>query len=103
MVVIRRTAEFEKEANKLFSTSQKRQLLSAYQRLTKNPWLGDALGPAWFRELRFQEKRAYFFVDAPLVLFFAVSDKKRQQSVIDATRDRIQMYKEYLDAVKREL
>jgi hypothetical protein len=90
------TEVFEKHCRKL-SHEQKRQLESLKDRLSSEPDIGKPLGPNMLREMRIQEKRLYFLTGKEAVLLITVSDKDRQQAIIDGIRKRMRVYRQELD------
>ena len=89
------TEEFDKDFKKLDWPIQQ-QVKSEIDQLEINPYVGKPLGYSFFREKKVQGYRFYYLIyDEYVVVFIvALSDKKDQQSVIDAIRHLIPFYKE---------
>ena len=96
MYDIYETSTFTKQKRKLLSKAETIQYENTLKRLKNNPFQGDALGRKYFRELKIKGKRLYFLIyeDLVLVLFIALSDKKTQQSTIDAIKRMMPLYYE---------
>jgi len=101
MYAVYRTAWFEKRVRKELSQEQQRELLQMEKRLRMNPWMGDSLGPHWFREVRLREKRVYFLVKETVVLFIECSNKNEQQRIIDAVQGNIAVYEREIETLMR--
>ena len=86
---------FEKEALAKLSPEELRRMDKLYVRVKQNPFIGDALGPERFREIRFGGKLIYFLIEGAVILFVDVSGKNDQQDVIDDVRANITSYTEY--------
>lgn len=96
MYTIGHTDRFLKRVKKILSPEQLRELPRIFDAVAENPYIGDSLGPSWFREVRLREKRLYYIVDERAALFIAVSDKKQQQDVIESHRKTLDEYRELL-------
>ena len=95
---------YGKKLEKLSGQEQKR-VSDFEQSLKQNPYQGKPLGYAFFREKKFNGKRMYFLVyDSHEVVFLiTISGKKAQQQVIDIIKSNLDVYKEELDKLLKNL
>lgn len=96
MYRVKQTHEFAKQARKVLSHKQRKELKTLKESLRHNPHRGKSLGPHWFKEIKIQEKRVYYVVREDTILFITASSKKQQQETIDKTRKLLEEYKELL-------
>jgi len=99
MYIVEHAPRFEKEASKLLSPEQQRDLsnFEACQ-LVNNPYVGRFLSYEFIREKKMDDKRAYFVIYEELktVLMVSISDKKAQQPTIDKIKTFLPVLKEYV-------
>lgn len=77
---------FKKRMHKLIPKNKKEDVLSRIRKLAINPYVGKPLRYNFVRELKLEKFRIYFIIYEQKVLVFIVdiSDKKRQQEVIES-------------------
>ena len=99
-----RTEWYEKKLKKLSDEEQK-IVEKIEQDLKQNPLSGKPLGYSFFRERKFDGNRIYFLVYlAPKVIFLiTISDKKAQQQVIDLIKANLDIYKDQMDRILKNL
>ncbi len=99
-----RTDWYEKKLKKLSSDEQK-IIIKIEQELKQNPHSGKPLGYDFFREKRFDGKRLYFLVyeSHKAIFLITISDKKAQQNVIDLIKSNLDIFKEQLDKILKNL
>ena len=93
---IHTTNEFTKQARKLLSYQEQREMDVLRKRLKVNARIGDTIGPHWVRECRIGTKRVYFLIEEPVVILIMVSGKKDQQTIIDRIRENENYWKRLL-------
>lgn len=88
------TEEFLNDYQKL-SKIERERIEKIREQLKVNPYVGKPLGYKFFREKRVDGKRIYYLVyeDVVIVLMVAISDKKTQQSTINAIKMTFDIYK----------
>ncbi len=88
------TDSFWEDYHKLSKEEQKR-VDKIKEQIRLNPYVGKPLGYNFFREKRFDGKRLYYLVyeDCVIVLVVAISDKKTQQSTINAIKSAFEVYR----------
>ncbi len=98
------TEGFEKQFNKTIPLSLQSQLWRRINKLKENPYVGKPLGDKSFRELKAEKFRVYFMVyeEKVLVMMVGVSDKKRQQEVIDAIKKNRYLLDEFVKNLNLE-
>jgi len=96
-----RTKAFDKEFSKLPKTEQK-EVVKFEKEISENPFVGKPISYDFFREKKLNGRRVYYLIyeDFVVVLMVAISDKKAQQSTIDAIKDKLD---EYYEIVKEAL
>ena len=99
-----RTEWYEKKLFKLSHQEQKR-VLRFEQDLKQNPYSGKPLGYEFFREKKFNGKRLYFLVyeSHNVVFLITISDKKTQQQIIDIIKTNLDVYKEQLEKILKNI
>ena len=99
-----RAGWYEKKFKKLSSKEQK-VVEKFEQDLKQNPYHGNPLGYEFFREKRINGKRMYYLVyDSHQVVFLiTISDKKAQQDVIDVIKANLDVYKEQMEKILRNI
>lgn len=104
MFRIFRAEWYEKKLNKL-STNEQERAKKFEQDLKQNPYQGKPLGYEFFREKKFDGKRMYFLVYEchQVVFLITISDKKTQQEVIDVIKANLDVYKEQLEKILRNI
>lgn len=92
------TEEFDKDFNKLDGSDKNRIGKIMKQLKEQGKDVGKPLGLPFFKEKRFGNKRLYFLVYEMFTVILAVgiSDKKAQQSTINAILSEIDNYKEFI-------
>ena len=95
---------YEKKLFKLSHQEQKR-VLRFEQDLKQNPYIGKPLGYEFFRENKFNGKRLYFLVyeSHKAVFLISISGKKAQQEVIDVIKANLDVYKEQLERILKNI
>lgn len=90
-----RTKTFEMEFYKL-PKSEQHQIDKIEKSLSESPFSGKPLGLVFFREKRLNGRRIYFLVyeNFVVILMAGISDKKTQQSTIDAIKQNLDKYYE---------
>src|SRR3990172_5273148 len=96
------TDSFDEDFKKLTKVEQDRVRKIRDKQLKDNPYVGKPLDYKWFREKKINGKRLYFLIydDIQAVLVVAWSDKKTQQTMINAIKLALDFYKE---EVKKKL
>ena len=96
-----RTKAFDKGFTKLPKT-EKKEVEKFERELSENPFVGRFLTYDFLREKKLNGRRIYYLIyeDFVVVLMVAISDKKAQQSTIDAIRNKLD---EYYEIVKETL
>ncbi len=95
---------YEKKLSKLDSAEQQR-IKDFEQELKQQPYGGKPLGYRFFREKKFDGKRALFLVyeEHKTVFMVTIVDKKTQQEAIDLIVANLDAYREELEKVLRQL
>ena len=95
---------YEKKLSKLSYQEQKR-VLRFEQDLKQNPYQGKPLGYQFFREKKFNGKRLYFLVyeSHKAVFLITISGKKAQQEVIEVIKANLDVYKEQLERILKNI
>lgn len=77
------------------SKEEQRRVEKIKEQISVNPYGGKPLGYKFFREKRFDGKRLYYLVydDYVIVVVVAISDKKTQQSTINAIKNAFEIYR----------
>ena len=91
--------KLEKSHNKI------RQWIDALEsQLVNNAYVGDPLGVKWLREKKMNKWRAYFLVyeDIAAVYLVDISDKKRQQEVINLIKLSKNKLREEIEQLRKE-
>lgn len=99
-----RTEWYEKKLKKLSSDKQER-VKHIEQDLKNSPYDGKPLGYTFFREKKFDGKRLYFLVyeSHKAIFLITISDKKAQQNVIDLIKANLDVFKEQLEKILKNL
>lgn len=86
---------FWEDYNKLSREEQKR-VNKIKEQLKINPYAGKPLGYKFFREKRFDGKRLYYLIydNYVIVVVVAISNKKTQQSTINAIKSMFEIYRQ---------
>lgn len=92
MHIIEKVSTFDKLLSKTLSTEQINQFYKLLARLCESPWIGDSLGPVWFRELKIGSKRIYYVV-GNVILLVSVSNKNTQRAILHSLRKNLALYK----------
>ncbi len=95
MYAVFHASEFDKQCSKLFSSEEERKISQfARKQLSFNPYVGDPLRYPFLREKKLGSKRVYYLIYEELKVVYLVqaSDKKHQQSVIDAVLKNLELY-----------
>ena len=95
---------YEKKLSKL--TPKELDMVSQFEQdLKQNPFQGKPLGYPFFREKKFNGKRMYFLVyeSHQVVFLITISDKKAQQDVIDVVKANLDIYKEQIERILRNI
>ena len=99
-----RTNWYEKKLKKLSLFDQK-QVERIEQELKKSPFDGKPLGYKFFREKKFKDKRLIFLVyeSHKAIFLITITGKKMQQKVIDLIKSNLDLYKEELEMVLKNI
>jgi len=99
-----RTDWYEKKLEKLSSDEQER-VKHIEQELKKSPYDGKPLGYKFFREKKFNGNRLIFLVydSYKAVFLITITDKKMQQKVIDLIKANLDVFKEQLEKILKNL
>ena len=99
-----RSEWYEKKLSKLDS-SEKARVEKFEQELKTQPLNGKPLGYQFFRERKFDGKRLLFLVysEHEVVFLVTIVDKKVQQQVIDMVKTNLDVYKELIKKLVRDL
>ena len=93
--------------NKLFSLDKSEQdrVKKFEQSLKEQPFSGKPLGYKFFREKKFNGKRALFLVyeEHKSVFLLTITDKKTQQHEIDLIKINLDIYKDELEDLLRRV
>ena len=95
---------YEKKLKKL-STKEQEIVQQFEQDVKQNPYQGSPLGYTFFREKRINGKRMYYLIyDSHKVVFLiTISDKKAQQDVIDVVKANLDVYKEQIEKILKNI
>lgn len=104
MFVVKMTKGFEKHFHKIIPLHLQKSLWKRINKLRDNPFIGKPLGDESFRELKADKFRIYFMVykEKVLVLIVGVSDKKKQQTVIDTIKENRHLLDEFVKNLNLE-
>ena len=99
-----RTDWYDKKFKKLSQKEQER-VEKIEQELKKSPYGGKPLGYEFFREKKFNGKRLVFLVyDSHKVVFLiTITDKNMQQKVIDLIKANLDVYRDELEKILKNL
>ena len=99
-----RTDWYDKKFKKLSQKEQER-VEKIEQELKKSPYGGKPLGYEFFREKKFNGKRLVFLVyDSHKVVFLiTITDKNMQQKVIDLIKVNLDVYRDELEKILKNL
>ena len=92
-----RTLTFEKELKK-FTKQDRLQVEKFEKKLSENPYVGKALSYVFLREKKLGLRRIYYLIyeDEIIVLMVGTSDKKTQQPTIDAIKEKLDDFYEFV-------
>jgi len=96
---LQETKEFEIEFNRIPKDIQRR-FDKQFRKVEEDPYsIGRPLGSMWFRELKNEGYRVYYLVydNKVIVLFVGVSNKKRQQEIIDSVKSNLPIFSELVE------
>lgn len=98
-----RTSTFKKAIEKHLTSTEKHQLERIFDQLAENPFCGDQIRYPFFREKRIGGKRIYYLIYSSqvIVLMVAISDKKDQDSTIEAIIDALDDYQRAVNELDR--
>ncbi|MFH1390898.1 MAG: hypothetical protein ABIH20_01160 [Candidatus Diapherotrites archaeon] len=73
--------------------------------LAGNPFVGKPLSAKWFREKKYKKQRLYYLVYEKLKAVYIVnlSEKKDQQAIINSIKLLLDLYKEEIENIAKEL
>ncbi|HZX20540.1 MAG TPA: hypothetical protein VFF13_06010 [archaeon] len=73
--------------------------------LTENPFVGKPLSAKWFREKKHKKQRVYYLIYEQLKAVYVVnmSEKKDQQAIINSIKLLLDLYKEEIENIAKEL
>ncbi len=99
-----RSEHYENKLNRLDGSEQTR-VLKFEQSLKKEPYSGKPLGYKFFREKKFNGKRVIFLVyeEHKCVFLVTLTDKKAQQYEIDLIKTNLDVYREELEKIMRNI
>src|SRR3989339_524722 len=85
--------------------SEKEVVEKIEQHLKNEPFTGKPLGYKFFREKKFNGKRLLFLVyeEHKAIFLITITDKKTQQKVIDLIKVNLDIYKEQLETILKNL
>ncbi|HIH17976.1 MAG TPA: hypothetical protein HA282_01240 [Nanoarchaeota archaeon] len=95
---------YDQKVQKLDKSEQ--QIISKFeQRLKEQPYSGKPLGYKFFREMRFGNKRLLFLVydEHSSIFLVTITDKKAQQHEIDLIKTNLDVYKDALEKLVKDL
>ena len=95
---------YSKKLEKLDKSEQ--EIVSTFeQRLKTDPYTGKPLGYVFFREKKFNGKRILFIVydNHKCVFLITITDKKAQRKEIELIKANLDVYKEKLDNIVKNL
>ena len=95
---------YEKKLTEL-SKQEEGRVKKFEQDLKQNPYQGRPLGYDFFREKKFNGKRMYFLVyeSHQVVFIVTISGKKTQQQVIDVIKANLDVYKDQIDKLLKNI
>ena len=95
---------YDKKLNKL-SKFEKNRIEKFEQSLKEEPYSGKPLGYEFFREKKFDGKRLIFLVyeKHKAVFLVTITIKKTQQQVIDLIKTNLDIYKDQLEKIIKNL
>lgn len=99
-----RSEWYDKKLNKL-DTSEQIIISKFEQQLKEEPYSGKPLGYKFFREKKFDGKRILFLVyeEHQTVFMVTITDKKAQQYEIDLIKANLDIYKNILEKIIKNL
>jgi len=99
-----RSEHYKSKLNKLGGFEQKR-VMKFEQALKEQPFSGKPLGYKFFREKKFNGKRALFLVygEHKSVFLVTITDKKAQQHEINLIKANLDVYKEELENILKKI
>lgn len=99
-----RSAWYKSKLNKL-DKSYYGRVIEFEQELKKSPYSGKPLGYKFFREKKFDGNRLLFLVyeEHKCVFLITITDKKTQQQAIDLIKANLDVYKEELEKIIKNL
>ena len=95
---------YEKKLSKL-DKSERIRVEKFEQELKEQPLSGKPLGYEFFREKKFDGKRLLFLVysEHSVVFLVTIVDKKVQQQIIDMIKTQLDVYKELVEKIVKNL
>ncbi|MDD5650126.1 MAG: hypothetical protein PHF86_06890 [Candidatus Nanoarchaeia archaeon] len=95
---------YDKKLEKLDKSEQTR-IFEFEQQLKLEPYSGKPLGYKFFREKKFEGKRLLFLVyeEHKVVFLITITDKKAQQHEIDLIKTNLDIYKEDVERIIKNL
>ncbi len=99
-----RSEWYESKLKKL-DTSEISRVLKFEQSLKEAPYSGKPLGYKFFREKKFDGKRLIFLVyeEHSCIFLVTITDKKTQQQVIDLIKANLDVYREELERIIKDI
>lgn len=99
-----RTENYDKKFQKL-DKSEQDVVIKLEQRLKIESYVGKPLGYNFFREKKFGNKRLLFLVyeEHKAVFLITITEKKAQQHEIDLIKENLDLYKDELEKIIKEL
>lgn len=105
MYKIYHTFEFDKQLEKKLTKEERKEVENFEKKqLQELPFVGDPLSFPFLREKKVGGKRIYYLIYEKLgvVLMTAISDKKSQQTTIDAIKNHLKEYHLMVESALRE-
>ncbi len=95
---------YDKKLDKL-SKFEKVRIEKFEQHLKEEPYSGKPLGYEFFREKKFDGKRLIFLVyeEHKAIFLVTITEKKTQQQVIDLIKTNLDVYKDQLETIIKNL
>jgi len=99
-----RSDHYNKKLNKL-DVSEQDRIKKFEQSLKQQPFSGRPLGYRFFREKKFNGKRTLFLVyeEHECIFLVTITNKKAQQHEIDLIKSNLDIYKEELERILKEI
>src|SRR3989344_8485353 len=99
-----RSGWYKSKLNKI-DKSHYNRVLEFEQKLKKSPYSGKPLGYKFFREKKFNGNRLLFLVyeEHKCVFLITITDKKAQQHEIDMIKSSLDVYRNELNEILRNL